>query len=277
MTIIAESGLSTSQRDEFPLRVVMRLETSNYMNRLEANQFSIFTQKFHKSVSKTIDHFEGSIVRKDNNTYLIFFESVTNAVLCALKIQANYKYITPKVYKGNRKLKVGITTTKASTASDESITDAITSVSRMCEVVQGELIISSAVKTAYERENINALINPEVIRTLKKWEERFLNRLSDYVEKIWNTPNISVGTLSTEMGWSKSQFYRKLIKLSGKSPNTFIREYRLRRALGLLHNGFGNISEIAHKSGFRNPSYFSKCFADQFGILPSKYARQHIS
>ncbi|MBT8184846.1 MAG: helix-turn-helix transcriptional regulator [Eudoraea sp.] len=275
--VLSTQDLPHLQREADPLRVVMRLETSNYLNRLEANQFSIFTQKFHKSVSKTIEQYEGRIIRRDNNTYLVLFESATNAVLCALKIQGNYKYITPKDATGNRKLKIGISTVKTAKEGDEFVAEAITSVSRMCEVVQGQLIISSAIKTAYEQENKNALINQQVIRTLRQWEERFLNRLMDKVEKMWNIPNFNVATLSREMGWSRSQFYRKLLKLSGKSPNTFIRGYRLRRALGLLHKGYGNISEIAVQSGFRNPSYFSKCFADQFGILPSKYARQHIS
>jgi len=274
-------GLSTPilpamRRDGFSGRILMRLETSNYLNRLEANQFSIFTQKFHKSVSKTFNQFKGSVIRKDNNTYLVLFASATNAVLCALKIQANYKYITPKLHSANRKLKIGIATTKSNPAKEEFITEAVTAASRMCEGVMGQLIISSNVKVIYELENRNALINQDLIRTLKQWEERFLARLMEYCEKMWNKPNFNVGTMSAEMGWSKSQLYRKLLKLTGKSPNTFIREYRLHRALGLLHKQFGNISEIASESGFSSPSYFSKCFMDKFGVLPSKYARQHI-
>lgn len=259
------------------MRAVMRLETSNYLNRLEANQFNIFTQKFHKSVSKTFDHFKGRVVRQDDNTYIVLFMSVTNAVLCALKIQANYKYITPKVFPGTRKLKIGISRARSADGNDENIAQALKVVSRMCEVVEAQIIITSDVNSDYESENKNARIDHHLIRTLKQWEERFLNRLMNYIEKKWNTPNFSVSTMSTEMGWSKSQLYRKLIKLSGKSPNTFIREYRLQRALGLLHKKFGNVSEIASESGFRSPSYFSKCFLDKFGILPSKYAQQHIS
>ncbi|MCW5515270.1 helix-turn-helix domain-containing protein [Muriicola sp. Z0-33] len=264
------------KQDDLPIQIFMWLETSNYLNRLEANQFDIFTQKFHKSVSKTFDHFKGRIVRQENNTYLVLFTSVTNAVLCALKIQANYKYITPKVFPGDRKLKIGISAAKAEKKSNKSMPEVITRVSRMCAVVEGELIITSAIKRAYEQENKNALIDQELIRTLKQWEERFLDQLMEYIEKSWNTPNFSVSKMSAEMGWSKSQLYRKLIKLTGKSPNTFIREYRLQRALGLLHKGFGNVSKIASESGFRSPSYFSKCFLDKFGILPSKYAKQHI-
>ena len=35
------------------------------------------------------------------------------------------------------------------------------------------------------------------------------------------------------------------------------------------------ISEIAYETGFNSPAYFSKCFMDKYGILPSKYTQQH--
>jgi len=79
--------------DDPAFRIILVMETSNYLNRLDANQFSIFTQKFHKSVTKAFNHFEGRVTKKDNNSYLVSFKSVTNAVLCALKIQSSYKFL----------------------------------------------------------------------------------------------------------------------------------------------------------------------------------------
>ena len=76
------------------MNYVMVIETSDYLHRLEANQFSIFTQKLHNGIA--------------NNTYIVHFNSVTNAILCALKIQNNFKYITPKFDKSIRRLKIGI-------------------------------------------------------------------------------------------------------------------------------------------------------------------------
>jgi AraC-like DNA-binding protein len=66
------------------------------------------------------------------------------------------------------------------------------------------------------------------------------------------------------------------MNLTGKSPNTFIRDYRLNKALKLLHDQKGNISEIAFETGFNSLAYFSKCFKNKFDILPSKYIQQHI-
>jgi AraC-like DNA-binding protein len=254
----------------------MALQTSNYLSRLEANQFTVFTQKFHASVSKTLKHFDGLTAKRNNNSYLVLFNSATNAVLCALKIQANFKYITPKIDTEKRKLKIGISATLTDTEKKHSIDQAIIDASRMCELVANQLVISSAVKKAYESENSNARIDTELIRTLKPWEEAFIDNLMVGSAELCSKPDFNVGTLSSELGLGRAQLYRRLIKLARKSPNTFIREFKLRRALGLLRRGrHGTISQIAHKSGFRNAGYFSKCFSDQFGILPSKYIQQH--
>lgn len=263
--------------DDPAFRIILVMETSNYLNRLDANQFSIFTQKFHKSVTKAFNHFEGSVAKKDNNSYLVSFKSVTNAVLCALKIQASFKYITPKFDALNRRLNIGISAGIPVTDQDGIFAEAIAIATQMCEIVRGQVIISSAVKALYESENRHARVDKELIRTLRPEEEQFLTQLISHSEKSWSKPDFNVSTFSSELGFSKSQLYRKLKQLTGKSPNNFIREYRLHKAVGLLHDQFGNISEIAFETGFNSPAYFSKCFIDKFGILPSKYAQLHIA
>jgi AraC-like DNA-binding protein len=62
-----------------------------------------------------------------------------------------------------------------------------------------------------------------------------------------------------------------MILLTGKSPNTFLKEYRLNEALHLLDKNANNISAIAFDTGFSSPSYFSKCFQKKYGCLPSDY------
>ena len=99
----------------------------------------------------------------------------------------------------------------------------------------------------------------------------------DYIEYCWNKPNFNVDSFSKDLGYSKTQLYRKLKHLTGKSSNNFLRDFRLDKALSLLHKSYGNISEIAYETGFNSPAYFSKCFYDKYGILPSKYVQQHIN
>ncbi|TFG76582.1 MAG: DUF4242 domain-containing protein [Flavobacteriales bacterium] len=257
--------------DEPAFRIIMVLETNNYLNRLDANQLGIFNQKFHKSVLKCMKKHDGSIAKRDNCTYLASFKSVTNAVMCALKIQSNLKYVTPKFDPNIRRLNIGLSAGTPVTDKEGIFSDVISIATCMCEVVKDPLVISHLVKTLYENENHNTRIDSQLIRTLNPQEEDFLAQLMAFTEKAFNQPNFNLNVLSTELGLSKSQLYRKLTHLTGISPNQFIREFRLKRALRLLHDQFGNISEIAFETGLNSPAYFSKCFLDKFVILPSRY------
>jgi AraC-like DNA-binding protein len=93
----------------------------------------------------------------------------------------------------------------------------------------------------------------------------------EFTEKHWQNTDLKVEDFQKELGFSKSQLYRKMMQLTGKSPNTFLLNYRLNRALQLLHKQNATISEIAFETGFNIPSYFSKCFRKKYGIIPSEY------
>lgn len=258
-------------------RVLMVIETSNYLNRLEANQLTLFAQKFHNNVSKTFQKFNGRVVKKSNNTYLVSFKSVSDAVLCALKIQFQFKYVTPNLDSSNRRLNIALSSGIPITSKESIFEDTITLATRMCDVVKEQLVITTEIKLLYESENRNATIDDEMVKILKPNEEKFLTQLIDFVENIWNKPDFNVNDFSKSLGLSKSQLYRKLTKLTGQSPNNFLKEYRLHKALNLLHKQQGNISEIAFETGFNSAAYFSKCFLEKYGLLPSKYIQQHIA
>jgi AraC-like DNA-binding protein len=259
--------MSSALNDNFKYSMV--IETSDYLHRLEANQFNLFTQKLHNGISKTLRKYQGQIIRHNDNTYLAEFDSVTDAILCALKIQSNFKYITPKFDKSIRYLKIGIA--QGHTKSAQTLA------TRMCEVVKDQIVISLLARNAYEKENRNTFINSEHIRTLNHSEKDFLTNLMNYTETVWKDADFSVPQFAKPLNYSNSQVYRKLLSLTGKVPSTFIREYRLNRAMHLMHYRKGNITEIAKLSGFKSAAYFSKCFKDKFRLLPSKYLQQHAT
>ncbi len=259
-------------------RAIMAIELSkSIIDKVEAYQFSLFSQRIHQSISKSIKNSEGRVVQNDDESYLVSFKSVTNAVHCALEIQQKLKYIIPKFEKANKDINIGICSGIPVTDKKSIFEDAIISSKNMSQYMQDPIVISSEVKSLFESENRNAIIDKELIRTLKPNEEFFLNQVMDHIRSFWNDPKISVSDFCKEMGCSKSQLYRKLIKLTGKSPNIFLRDFKLQKALQLLHKQKGNISEIAYETGFNSPAYFSKCFVEKYGILPSKYIQQHIN
>lgn len=83
----------------------------------------------------------------------------------------------------------------------------------------------------------------------------------------------SIENLSRDIGMSRPQLYRKMTNLTGRSPNDFIRDFRMDKALSLIIKKSSNISEIALEVGYNSPSYFSKWFQRRFGCNPSDLAR----
>ena len=258
MAISLESPTLAATRD---FNVVMVLEAGDAIHSSFAQQFDIFSQKFHRSITKTIHQFVGRIATHDNHRYVVFFSTGTNAVLCALKIKYNFKYIGQRVDSNHRHLGIGISTETTAQATN------------LCEVVSGAIVITTKVKEKYEQENRQAKIDPAQIRTLKPKEEDFLTRVMAYSQTHWNGPRFTLKALSDELGQSRRQLYHHLKKLTGKSPTAFMREFRLNKALHLLHQQFGTISQVAHETGFNSATYFTKCFVDTYGMLPSKYAQ----
>jgi transcriptional regulator GlxA family with amidase domain len=56
--------------------------------------------------------------------------------------------------------------------------------------------------------------------------------------------------------------------ITGKSPVDLLRKARLTRASQLLVETSASVSEIAYQVGFTSPSYFTKCFKDEYGKVP---------
>ena len=69
---------------------------------------------------------------------------------------------------------------------------------------------------------------------------------------------------------SRSKLYRKIKALTGETANEFIRKVRFKKAKQIIQNSNYTISEVCYKVGFSSPSYFTKCFKDHFGVLPTE-------
>ena len=100
-------------------------------------------------------------------------------------------------------------------------------------------------------------------------DARFLERLRMKVQEQMSDSDFGVEALAEQMGVSRVQLYRKTKTLTGRTPVDIIRLSRLNRSKVLLETTNKNISEIAYEVGFTAPSYFTKCFKDEFGISPS--------
>ena len=101
-------------------------------------------------------------------------------------------------------------------------------------------------------------------------ENEFLRKITAKIEQGISDTNLSVMTLTEHVFMSRSQLYRKIKSLTGQSPNEFIRNYRLDRALEMIKNKEGSIAQIADKVGFGDEKYFSTRFKERFSLSPSE-------
>ena len=105
-------------------------------------------------------------------------------------------------------------------------------------------------------------------------DETFLMKVMASIERSMGDETFSVEDLARDVAMSYSQLHRKLTALLNQSPNQLIRSVRLQRAKDLIERNAGTISEIAYTVGFGSPAYLTKCFHEQFGIVPSQLRRK---
>lgn len=138
------------------------------------------------------------------------------------------------------------------------------------------IAINNGILTTTEMEHISLMCNQELkkeqIDVIPQKAEEFLQRLFSIVEENYTNEAFNVDYLTHKMNLSRPQLYRKTKQLTKCSPNDFIRNHRLCKAITLMKNQRKTISEIAYEVGISNPSYFAKCFQKKYGILPSQMA-----
>jgi len=96
----------------------------------------------------------------------------------------------------------------------------------------------------------------------------FLSRFREAVEARLTDSDLSIDDLATDMNLSRVQLYRKVKTVTGSSPVELLRTARLKRAYQLLLTTEKSVSEVAYAVGFTAPSYFTKCFKEEYGMVP---------
>jgi len=122
----------------------------------------------------------------------------------------------------------------------------------------------------FQRFSQEAYLLPKELTT-NKYDQKFLEHAIEYIHKNIENEDITVESLASSLTMNRSNVYRKIKALTGQSATEFIRTIRLKMAIKYLEAGEYNISEISYKVGINSPAYFTKCFKEQFGKLPSDF------
>lgn len=102
--------------------------------------------------------------------------------------------------------------------------------------------------------------------------KQFLEKATSIAEANIDNSDFSIEDFGAQMGMSRSNLYKRMMAVTGKSPLDFLRDIRLKRGLELLDGSDLGISQIAYSIGL-SPKQFSKVFKEVYGCLPSQYRK----
>ena len=134
--------------------------------------------------------------------------------------------------------------------------------SRIDNLIQSRKKLSQMFSNTDENDVFEKLSN--------ETDKTFVTQLRKIIQDNLGNSEFNVERIGDEIGLSRVQLYRKVKALTGHSPVEMLRKARLMRARHLLRTTEKSVSEVAYSVGFSTPSYFSKCYKDEFGENPKK-------
>lgn len=100
----------------------------------------------------------------------------------------------------------------------------------------------------------------------------WLEKVNEYIHANLGNRNLTVADIADAVFMSERQFYRRIKKITGKTPNQYLKELRLEKAKNILEDGiFTTVKEVAYSVGYSRSDYFSSLFESHFGIKPTTF------
>lgn len=136
--------------------------------------------------------------------------------------------------------------------------------------IENLLSLNSLLKSTYSKHI--QLETPEI--EIESEDEKFLLKLSKYVEENIEDPDLTVEELSKVMFVSRGTLYNRVLSLTGETPVEYVRSVKLKKSIALLQKNDMKISQIAYAVGFSNPNYFARAFKAKYNVSPTEYITQ---
>lgn len=134
---------------------------------------------------------------------------------------------------------------------------------RIKDISRSSNTVSQDANTSSKKPNEQSVAPPKDI------DDEFYLRFITLFEKNMGNPDLNVETMASDLGFERTQLYRKIKAITNYSPVELMRNLRLKKARTLLKTTDKTISEICYEVGFSTPAYFSKCYREQFNETPS--------
>jgi len=265
---ITDSGLKVFSESAFRVILVTGMKDPVLLrHKLGERKTEELLTKMNAVIRRELSAHAGREVEHTGDGFIASFRSAAKAVSCALAIQKNF----PLAEKKRTDFKIGVAAGDPVSKSDKVFGDTIQLARHLCTITQNgnQVVISNAVKDLLTPDQLSK--NRKALHFVPPQEENFLEFLFSRLDKNWQDSDFTVTEFCRSLSMSKSQLYRKTVALWNLSPIQLLKDHRLIKAMELLKSNRLNVSQATFDSGFTSPSYFTKCFKKNFGLLPAAY------
>jgi DNA-binding response OmpR family regulator len=260
----------TDEADEtkpYPYTLLLvedNVQMLDYEKRRLCKEYNIFTATDGEEALLVLSHHEVNLVVSD-----IMMSPMDGMELCRrIKHDVNYSFI-PVI------LLTAVTSDSVKIEGMENGADAYIvkpfSMDFLFDTIKNLLIQRENVKKAY----VSSPFTSSESVSISTADTNFLNSLKASVERNLNDSNFNVDKLAFELNMSRTSLNRKIRGTLNISPNNYIRIERLKAAAIMLKDNGITINEVCYNVGFSSPSYFTKCFYTQFGLLPKDINKEN--
>jgi len=253
-------------------RVILVIKTTNaglLRHNLGHEKVKQLFSLYYNTVNEQIEKHEGSEVEIKGDAFVVSFASVSMGVECAIAIRKALHIAAELI-----DLRMGLHAGLPVDQSDMLFGKTVKLARYLCSIdAENRITMSSIVSELNKPDRRKNERLQNNIKRLNASEEKSLELFIGILDANWQNPEFGIQDFCQKLSISKSQLYRKCKAVTGKSPNTLLREYRLLKSLELLGKGGHNVSQTTFETGFNSPSYFIKCFQKRFGLLPLSYAK----
>ncbi|MFT6865993.1 MAG: pimeloyl-ACP methyl ester carboxylesterase/AraC-like DNA-binding protein [Cyclobacteriaceae bacterium] len=242
-------------------------------------------------IDQLVTQYHGKIVQHNDHTFVITFEGPSKAAHCSIDLVKVMRSVNVPMAIGIHIKEIALDEAHFISGETQGFIESI-----LEQAEHNQILITQTVRHLLSGAGLNFTQNASVFEK-NTGQSHLLFAITDHLEVDHTTDIIGsyqlpkdgsilenvlqriednlgnesfgVEMLCREMCMSERQLQRKLKAITNKSPNQLISSVRLHRAKELLLRKEYNIAEIAFKTGFSNPSYFSKGFKKEFGLTPS--------
>ena len=141
-------------------------------------------------------------------------------------------------------------------------------------------IIAAIYYHKYDQDKIRKMrvlkVGPQEIAFKRKDDYDFVLDQLNWLEQHYTESNLKIEDMVAHSSLSRTSYYNKLKLLVGLSPKEFISDFRLKKAVMYLEKDDCTIAEIAYRTGFNDPVYFTRTFKTKIGVTPSKYRDEKL-